>query len=262
MVFRLIDKLRGRREAVRIENVIEPAGRVYAIGDVHGAALLLERMLERIAGECRAEGAPARLVMMGDYIDRGDSSRDVLEILANLDAWPELAPVLLRGNHEDMLLDFLDHGASPSRWLRFGGLQTLLSYGVGGLGALGSSGDGSAGEELRAALSEQMAPHLDLLRNLDASFKSGNVFFSHAGADPALPLELQSERTLLWGTPSFLQQPRLDGRWVVHGHYVVDEPLAADGRIAIDTGAYFSQRLSAVRLDAGRFEFLTETMPE
>jgi len=261
-VFGLIDKLRGRRETARIDTVVEPEGRIYAVGDVHGAALLLERMIERIAAESRAEGEPATLVMIGDYIDRGDSSRDVLDLLANLDAWPELSPVLLQGNHEAMLLDFIDRGATPSRWLRFGGLQTLLSYGVGGLGVLGPAADGQAVEDLRAELAEQMADHLDLLRGLSLSHSSGNVLFAHAGGDPALPVEMQSDRALVWGVPAFLEQPRTDGRWVVHGHYIVDVAHAANGRIAIDTGAYFSQRLSAARLGPGQLDFLTETIED
>ncbi|MCL5777833.1 metallophosphoesterase [Limibaculum sp. FT325] len=260
MVFGLIDRLKGRRAPAPIVSVPNVAGRIYAIGDVHGAAELLERMVARILAECRADGQRATLVMMGDYIDRGDSSRAALDLVASLDEAAELDPILLRGNHEAMLLDFIEGRASATRWLQFGGLQTLLSYGVGGLGAIGAGRGDAAERDLRAALTEAMGPHLGLLRGLASSHQSGNVLFAHAGAHPDLPFELQPERALIWGAPDFLDRPRADGRWVVHGHYVVDAPQAADSRIAIDTGAYFSQRLTAVRLDGGRLDFLTEAL--
>lgn len=260
MVFRLIDRLRGRQASGHPEVPPDAGGRVYAIGDVHGAASLLDRLLGRITAECRADGTEATLVMMGDYVDRGDSSRAVLELLASLGERPGLRPVLLRGNHEEMLVDFVDGRCPAERWLRNGGLQTLLSYEVGGIAALGR--DPAAADDLRAALAAAMGPHLALLRGLENCHLRGNVFFAHAGADPGLPLDRQPESTLLWGAPAFLERPRTDGCWVVHGHYVVDEPRAAAGRIAIDTGAYFSQRLTAVRIGAGSLGFLTETLDD
>jgi serine/threonine protein phosphatase 1 len=235
-------------------------GRIYAIGDVHGAARLLDRLLGRIEAECRADGVTAELVLMGDYVDRGDSSRDVLDLIASLGERPGLAPVLLRGNHEEMLLDVVDGRTPAARWLRYGGLQTLLSYEVGGLAALG--GGGAAEDDLRDALADAMGPHLDLLRRLGSSHWRGNVFFAHAGADPDLPLGAQPQSALIWGAAGFLERPRGDGNWVVHGHYVVDAPNATEGRVAIDTGAYFSQRLSAVRIDGTKLDFLTETLDD
>ena len=128
-------------------------GLVYAIGDVHGCADLLARLLDRIDEDREMRGGKGEVVLLGDYIDRGDHSRDVVELLLkrSRQAHP---PICLMGNHERMLLDFVEDPASSGRWLRFGGLQTLMSYGVRGLGA------GRDMAPIRDRLVEAMGPHL------------------------------------------------------------------------------------------------------
>lgn len=256
MILRLLSRLTERPEPTLFEAAIAVPGRVYAIGDVHGSAGLLERLIARIAAECRADGVEAEVVLLGDYVDRGDAAREALEIVAALGEIPGFRPVLLMGNHEQMLLDFLDNGKEPARWLRHGGLQTLLSYGVRCTAVLSQERDVEAEEDLRSALIEAMGPHLALLRGLQVSHAIGNAFFSHAGADPDMPLDRQPDHALLWGSPGFLERPRSDGHWVVHGHYVVDAPTADQGRIAVDTGAYFSRCLTAARIEGGDLTFL------
>lgn len=228
---------------------------VFAVGDIHGRADLLRKLLERIDAEMADHDGPAELVFLGDYVDRGDHSREVLDLLterAGRDA--ERPPVFLMGNHERMLLDFVREPESGRKWLRFGGLQTLMSYGVRGLGSIG---EGSDLGPVREKLVEEMGPHLAFLEGLSLSHRNGNVLFVHAAADPAMPPDLQEPETLLWGSPSFLRQPREDSIWVVHGHTVVDEPQAEDGRIAVDTGAYFSGRLTAARIEGDQLRFVT-----
>lgn len=231
----------------------------YAVGDVHGRFDLLAPLIRAIAEDAEKLSARPRLVFMGDYVDRGEQSRQVLDYVFEL-AGPDAARtdgdvVMLRGNHEEMLLEFLEEPErGGARWLRNGGLQTLLSYGVGGVSA-GSADPAAlqrAAEELRAA----MGPLPARLESLPIRAQFGNVHFAHAGADPALPLDQQSERALVWGTQAMLREPRRDGMWVLHGHYVVDEADALRGRIAVDTGAYFSGRLTAARLMDGAIDFI------
>ena len=232
---------------------IEVDRTTYAVGDIHGRADLLEAMITRIGQD--AGDTPFRVIFMGDYIDRGGQSRQVLERLAALPDQTGWEIHCLRGNHEVMLGEFLaDPEAASPRWFRNGGLETLLSYEVGGIGP---SSTGAAVIDVRDRLAEKLGPLTGWLDGLLPSYQAGSVFFAHAGADPAETVEYQSERTLYWGMPSMLETPREDGIWVVHGHYISDEPQLVPSRIAVDTGAYYSGRLTAARIATGTVEFLT-----
>jgi serine/threonine protein phosphatase 1 len=232
---------------------IHADGVIYAVGDVHGRHDLLIRLLERIFEDAAAYEATPKIVFLGDYIDRGEHARATIDLLIKLAQRPDSETVFLLGNHEQMLLRFLREPSSASRWLHYGGLQTLMSYEVGGVGNLHAEGEAS---RLRSALIEALGPHLGFIEGLRDSHHAGNLFFAHAGADPALPTDEQDVATLLWGCESFRTTDRDDGVWVVHGHFVVDQPAAERGRIAVDTGAYFSGRLTAARIAGGEVVFL------
>ncbi|MEM1388310.1 MAG: metallophosphoesterase [Pseudomonadota bacterium] len=227
-----------------------PEAPFYAIGDIHGRADLLQALVAQIEGEDPA----ARLVFVGDYIDRGEQTRAVLDWLQAYQARASARhPVFLMGNHERMCLDFIDNPeAAGARWLRNGGLQALASYGVG-MGAQ-QADLAEMHRDLVAAMGEAT---LAWLRGLALSWRSGNVAVVHAALDPVMSFTMQPESVLLWGHPAFLRRPRGDGLWVVHGHTIVDAPYAAQGRIAVDTGAYGTGRLSAARIGDGQVRFLS-----
>lgn len=229
---------------------------LYAVGDIHGRADLVEPLLQRIDADVTEKGHTApQLVFLGDYIDRGDGSAQVLERLWELARAVPDAVTCLMGNHERMMLDFLDDPAGRgARWLANGGLQTLASYGIGGLGANAPLEDlTEAGDALIAA----MPPGLpDWLRALPLWHQSGNVVCVHAAMNPARPPEDQDGRALLWGHRDFPGPARADGLWVVHGHTMMREPVIEPGRICVDTGAYHSGRLTAAAIDAGDCRFL------
>lgn len=214
-----------------------------AIGDIHGRADLLTRLLPRLPD--------LPIICVGDYIDRGDHSADVLRLLLDR---PEI--ICLSGNHEDMLLRFVDTPEREGgRWLLHGGMQTVASFGLAGISP---SARGKELVKLRNSLVEAMGQEmLTWLRDLPTLWQSGNVAVLHAGADPSRPLDTQKPQTLQWGHAAFLKTPRTDGMWVVHGHTVVDAPNANDGRIAIDTGAYATDRLTAVIIEPGQVRFET-----
>ncbi|SMX44748.1 metallophosphoesterase [Actibacterium lipolyticum] len=244
-------KHRASRAQIPPANPDQP---FVAIGDIHGRDDLLERLMEKINLEF---GQDIAIITVGDAIDRGEESAYVLDRLFEMSKDENSRLTSLVGNHEDMMLRFLDypetHGA---RWLRFGGLQTLASFGVGDV--FENSGPKEmieARDQLRAALGVAME---EWLRHLPSRWISGNVGVVHAGADPSLPISLQSDETLIWGHPDFGHKPRFDNIWVIHGHTITPEPQIHRGHVAIDTGAYATGRLTAVHVSSeGGFQFLT-----
>lgn len=231
---------------------ISPDSSFYVIADIHGRDDLLCGLLDLIQAEATD---PERLVFVGDYIDRGEDSARVLRRVYDLQQQFPQQVTCLMGNHEDMMLRFLDNPQERGpRWLRYGGLQTLASLGIGGVTE--HSGPATL-ENTRDALAEALGADLiEWLQALPVHWQSGNVAVVHAGADPRLPMADQEPRALKWGHPDFRKIARTDGIWIVHGHTIVDEPHARDGRISIDTGAYATGRLTAAHVRAEGLRFI------
>ncbi|MEM7178147.1 MAG: metallophosphoesterase family protein [Pseudomonadota bacterium] len=248
----------GNRRATKFEAPIGVARRTYAVGDVHGRIDLLTQLIAEIERDARTAQETPELIFMGDYIDRGEESGAVIDFLVAMAARDDFDTVFLMGNHERMMLDFLLVPEMGARWLRYGGLQTLMSY---GLSTQGSVNEAGVLEKIQANLLQKLGPRREFIEQMTLSHISGNVLFVHAAANPGRPPDSQSDECLLWGHPRFFDQTRQDGVWVVHGHTVVTEPSAEQGRIAVDTGAYFSNRLTAARLDAGQVSFLAASTP-
>lgn len=229
-------------------------GRLCVVGDLHGRSDLLDALMVRIEAEVEA---PEELtfVFLGDYVDRGEDSAGVLRRLRAMQDVAGDQLVTLMGNHERMMLDFLSEPVQAGRrWLRNGGLQTLASYGVGGLtDRAGPDTLERAAADLRAAM---QAGEADWLAALPMQWRCGNLVCVHAALDPGRPPEAQDETPMLWGHPDFARIARGDGLWVAHGHTVVPEPAAEAGRVALDTGAYFSGRLTAGLFEGDRVDFL------
>ena len=166
--------------------------------------------------------------------------------------------VFLRGNHEAAMLDFLENPRAAASWLGFGGLATLMSYGVGGLS------EGTQPEALQHAadeLLEALPPdHLAFLEGLQLQHRVGGYFFCHAGINLDFAFEQQPSNSLLWGEGVDLQRGWLREVCVVHGHHIMDDPELSPTRIGIDTGAYFSGCLTAVGLE-GKERWLVQTRP-
>lgn len=218
------------------------------IGDVHGCDALLERLLTIIDEDLYAERTerPVRLVLVGDYIDRGERSCQVVDRLIELCATPELNIDCLKGNHEEMLQGFLFDPVRAAGWLDHGGLETLASYGVPE--PLRRRRERDFGG-LSADLQERLGGHRSFFDSLPSHFASGNVFISHAGVSPDRSLRTQEPSALIWGDDRFLAQGGPQGHVVVHGHWAGDAVDWGVNRVCIDTGAYLSQRLTALRID-------------
>lgn len=230
---------------------------IYAIGDIHGRYDLLKDLLGRIWSDwiVRADGRHPILVFCGDYVDRGPDSAAVIEALIWLRDRGDFAVSLLKGNHEQAMLDFIEDPAIGTAWLEHGGDATLRSYGV----ALPDPALGDVGlREARAELLEHMpASHFLLLKELRLMVTVGDYAFVHAGIRADIPLERQKAEDLLWIRNGFIDTNCRFEKIIVHGHsWVSDRVDMAGGRIGIDTGAYETGVLSAVRIEDDGVEIL------
>jgi len=228
-----------------------PAGQaVYAVGDVHGRADLLDELLEKI--ERDAGGHPEdeirRVIFLGDYVDRGMGSKAVIDRLTDAPL-PDFVTVFLMGNHEQAMLDFLDDHTDGRAWLSYGGVETLMSYGVAPT---------QPRDVLRKTLRHRLPPeHLAFLRRCELHCSVGDYVFVHAGVRPGVALDAQNPLDLLWIRDEFLCAPiALDGKVVVHGHTVCKVPEDLPYRVNIDTGAFFSGRLTCLVLRGNTRRFL------
>lgn len=227
----------------RVQSQPMPDQPLFVVGDLHGRSDLLDLMLDRVPED-------ALPIFVGDYVDRGPDSKGVLTRLQQIDR----PAVFLKGNHEEMMLTFLADPVAGERWLMHGGAETAESFGVTRASRDGDPQSLAAiATELRAAIGQAT---LTFLQGLALSHQSGNVFVSHAGAEPALPLDAQPEQALIWGAPSARKKPRRDGAWVVHGHYASSSTIE-EGRVNTDSGAYFSDRLTAAHVRDGSVDLVT-----
>ncbi len=226
--------------------------RVFAIGDIHGRADLLQQAMEKIDADLRDRPATANLrVFLGDYIDRGPDSRGVIDALIDIRRRHEC--VFVKGNHETLVGDFLRNPAMLPGWRSLGGLETLASYGV----ACSLSPDPAKQVEAAHAFREALPrSHVDFLTHLKPCFALDDVLFVHAGVRPGVPLASQSEHDLLWIRDDFLQYRGDFGKLVVHGHTPVRAPEVHPNRINIDTGAYATGQLTCLWIERDRYGFL------
>jgi serine/threonine protein phosphatase 1 len=210
--------------------------RLYAIGDVHGRLDLLEAMHERIRADIAArKPADWRVIHLGDYTDRGPSSKGVLDFLIDARIRDQRT-ITLMGNHDWGLLDFIAHPDPNGLFAHNGGAETARSYGID----LRFSPDAALREghaELRQTIPVE---HLAFLRLLPRSISFGDFFFCHAGIRPGVKLEEQDPKDLIWIRHEFLDHPGLYEKVVVHGHTPSDEPEVMPNRINVDTGAFYS----------------------
>lgn len=231
-----------------------PSYPIYVIGDVHGCINELRNAEARIAADIEATERDGLVILLGDYIDRGPSSRHVLEHLVRPSELG-LKRLPLCGNHDDVFSRFLREPDLYAEWLGLGGDQTLISYGID-LHHLNARQRGRSAK-LSELLTEAVpVSHRQFLFDLPISLKIGDMFFVHAGIRPGIPLDAQDDEDLLWIREPFLtlgpQLPLL----VIHGHTPSPEPDIGPSRIGIDTGAFYTGRLTVLKMDDGQASIL------
>jgi serine/threonine protein phosphatase 1 len=231
--------VRGRRPSLPAEL------RIYAIGDIHGRLDLLSELLARISSDIALRPTARPLyVFLGDYIDRGSASRETIDRLIEHGKTHE--SVFLKGNHELIAIKCLSDRGLFDQWLRLGGLETLVSYGV----PAETLANGKQIAELQSAFHGALPQaHFRFFRDLKNSFECGDFFFAHAGVKPNVELSRQKENDLLWIRGEFLTSKDDFGKIVVHGHTPAREIEVGPNRINIDTGAFATGRLSCLVLE-------------
>lgn len=251
---KLVSKLKALFDRSGKQAAIPDGTIAYAIGDIHGRADLLEDLLSQIishAGDTLA--AQGVIVFLGDYIDRGWQSKEVLERLTSLNL-EGFELVFLKGNHEEALLFFLADPKFLESWRQYGGLETLHAY---GLKDLNFRADDDYLKQVHTSFVEAFPQdHRAFLERLPSSYELGGYLFVHAGVRPGVLLDQQDERDLRWIRDEFLES-RIDfGKRVVHGHCPEEEPQIRPNRIGIDTGAYITGVLTAAVLQGTDISFL------
>ncbi|WP_417456630.1 metallophosphoesterase family protein [Kordiimonas sp.] len=230
---------------------------VYAIGDIHGRFDLLQKLLTQIEEDRTARWGVENtyIVFLGDYVDRGFQSYEVIEYLANYAA-RGVTPIFLRGNHEELMLRFMEDPVEAQLWLSVGGPSTLVSYGID-LQSAELSGDILMASDM--LIQKMPEHHLRFLKNLQTSWRLGDYFFVHAGLRPGVPLKAQRAKDLTTIRQDFTQSRHNFGVCVVHGHTGVKEPEHVGNRIGVDTGAFATGVLTAVVLEGEEVRFLATT---
>jgi len=222
---------------------------VYAVGDVHGCLDELVALEKKIHADASACGSPALIVMLGDYVDRGPASSQVID---HLIAPPPqgLERICLAGNHEVMMLDYLEGRIDLAEWGALGAASTLMSYGIDINRVLALSAD----KRIVDDMIKRSVPafHLDFLQRLPVLLETPEIVMVHAGLRPGIPLDEQTDDDLVSIRSAFHEKAHSLRKYVVHGHTPVSSPTRDGRRINIDTGAFFSGRLTALRIRNGK----------
>lgn len=222
-----------------------PNERVYAIGDIHGRHDLLKQLLQKIIRhweESDGNFKRIKLIFLGDIIDRGPDSNRCLSLVEKLAR--NSGAELIMGNHEDLMLRAMkgDQEAQDI-WMEHGGIETLKSFGL----AKPSTSEDSIdfGDRVRKAIPDS---YVAMLENAATHLVSGDYFFVHAGVRPDIALKDQSDFDKFFIRTDFTESEKWHGAMIVHGHTIVDEVEMYSNRIAVDTGAYRTDRLSCLCL--------------
>jgi serine/threonine protein phosphatase 1 len=232
----------------RLRHSAEDYAVIYAIGDVHGCYEALIDAENRIISDARTIAGKKLIVLLGDYVDRGSRSRDVLQHLCSPS--PQgFSRIALCGNHDDAFLQFLSAPRANMQWLEFGGTDTLYSYGVDAKYLLGQR----RGMETLCTAVKLAVPsaHIALLQSMPIALSVGEFIFVHAGIRPGISLDSQLDQDLLWIREPFISKGPQLPTLVVHGHTPGRDPVFASGRIGIDTAAFATGNLTVLKIAAG-----------
>lgn len=215
---------------------------------MHGRLDALEPLLRSIAEDLRVSkpAEPPLLIFLGDYVDRGPASRQVVDLVMGMAGHDEFEVRALKGNHEEALLHFIEQPSFGAQWMEHGGGPTLVSYDV--QPPPGRTDNEAWAETAQAFNLAIPDSHHAFYRELELMLTVGDYAFVHAGIRPGVPLERQEERDLLWIRQEFIAEKGPHPKVIVHGHTPNEEAQMTRWRLGVDTGCYATGLLTAVRL--------------
>ena len=223
---------------------------IFVIGDIHGCVRELISLHEKIFTYGNFNSKDDLLIYLGDYIDRGQKSKQVIDEIIKLKN-NKIKIINLMGNHEEFMIDFYSNKINNiKKWLNFGADQTFKSYGIEIVEFIKDGFDDTIIDNLRNTLLEKMGNnHIDFFNNLEISFSTNKYLFVHAGIDPLKSLSDQTKKDYLWSrSNNFFHKDFMSKKIIVHGHTPVENITNHPYRINVDTGCYFSGNLSCVCL--------------
>lgn len=251
----MLNFFRSRKQASErqaIAAAVPEGERVYAVGDIHGRSDLFISLIEAIEQDIRdRDPAQVTVILLGDLVDRGPDSVNVIALARE---WQKFRKVrILAGNHEEMFLKSFESIETLRHFLRHGGRETLLSYGLDKRAYTRASID----EVQQMMIAQVPRADIDFISRFEDMIVIGDFLFVHAGIEPEVPLEEQQVATLRWIREPFLSHADPHGRVVIHGHTITETPVDQGNRIGIDTGAYASGQLTTLVLEGDRRRYIT-----
>ena len=223
---------------------------LFAIGDIHGCLNELTKLHKNILSHDKFEVQNDLLIYLGDYIDRGKYSKDVIDQILKLKN-NKIKMINLMGNHDEFMIDFLFNDKNNIKdWLNFGVDETFRSYGIEVVEFIKDGFENDVISQLRNTLHKKMGQdHIDFFRNLQISFSTDKYLFVHAGIDPQKKLNEQTKKDFLWSRSSkFFNKNFKFEKIIVHGHTPEQNVINDAYRINVDSGCYFSGKLTSVCL--------------
>jgi len=209
--------------------------KTFIIGDIHGCLDMLKKLMDKIAWSPDKD----TLIFLGDYIDRGENSKGVVDYILDITKHSSQVECLM-GNHESMFLDYLS-GKDRELFLFNGGTHTVESY----------MADKPQGEEFLVP-----PDHMAFYESLKSHIELEDYYIVHAGFKPGLEIKDQSVEDMIWIRGSFIYSDYDFGKKVIFGHTPFDEPLVTENKIGLDTGAVYGNRLTCLELPEVRFHFV------
>ena len=241
-MFDSIRRLFSSGQPARPSARVPDGERWYVIGDIHGRRDLLEALQQAIETD-DAGGSETTVVFLGDLVDRGPDSKGVVRLARK---WGETRKVrYLAGNHEEMFLQSFEDKEVLRHFLKHGGRETVLSYGIDKK-AYSKMKMGELQDAMHAAVPRK---HREFLESFEDLIVAGDYVLVHAGINPKLGIEEQKKSDLRWIRDRFLSHEEPFSHVVVHGHTIFEDVEHRDYRIGIDTGAFRTGRLTALVLE-------------